>query len=481
MNKKVGWVRPAPLFVLCVCLATAAQGAYFASQLTPPDKAEQWFPDNHMLIELGSFMGDNFYSPDTAQYAVLEFFWGIEGSDLSDFNVYHPDEGGKVAKFDSSFDLSTPEAQAAMLDTCQKLRTLECDRDGCDNKGYNKRTLMMQTEEKSISCFLEDFKDWNKGVLPVGDAFLPLLKQFRTENPPGYGSEVLESNYLHDIGIISGSLKYATIRIRSTIRSDLPHNKGIAVRKVVADFVERIKGDMPKDMKSFKYHADGLFAGYDLGEELLSGFFSGCAIAGPIAFLVLLLSTKNIITSLYAVFCVGSIVACVLGFCKSAMGWSLGIGEAIAGVIVIGYSVDYVVHLAHMYCEGGHHGNITRESRCIFAISNMGSTVFAGAVTTAASAVIMFICFLYFFVKMAILICITIMYSFIFSLGLFMALMWTAGPEGNMGDLTQIGASCAKVTPTDVAEPTQATVTPPKVLLGSGATENEDAEKGEGA
>ena len=36
-------------------------------------------------------------------------------------------------------------------------------------------------------------------------------------------------------------------------------------------------------------------------------------------------------------------------------------GEAIAGVIVIGYSVDYVVHLAHMYCEGKHFGHNTRR------------------------------------------------------------------------------------------------------------------------
>ena len=35
-------------------------------------------------------------------------------------------------------------------------------------------------------------------------------------------------------------------------------------------------------------------------------------------------------------------------------------GEAIAGVIVIGYSVDYVVHLAHMYCEAKHFGHETR-------------------------------------------------------------------------------------------------------------------------
>ena len=32
-------------------------------------------------------------------------------------------------------------------------------------------------------------------------------------------------------------------------------------------------------------------------------------------------------------------------------GWSLGVAESIAGVIVIGFSVDYTVHLGHIYKE----------------------------------------------------------------------------------------------------------------------------------
>ena len=91
---------------------------------------------------------------------------------------------------------------------------------------------------------------------------------------------------------------------------------------------------------------------------------------------------------------------------------------------MIGYSVDYVVHLAHMYCEGKHFGHNTRrlnelhsfcrelediviestndvnlwmksnrpclqiifcdfrgDERAKFAIRNMGSTIFAGHLT----------------------------------------------------------------------------------------------------
>eukprot|EP00913_Durusdinium_trenchii_P025147 g23606.t1 len=105
------------------------------------------------------------------------------------------------------------------------------------------------------------------------------------------------------------------------------------------------------------------------------------------------------------------------------MDWDLGVGEAIAGVIVIGYSVDYVVHLAHMYSEGMHFGHQTRDERAKFAIRNMGSTIFAGAITTMLAGATMFVCWFYFFIKMALLICVTIMYSFLFSLVFFMSLL----------------------------------------------------------
>ena len=57
------------------------------------------------------------------------------------------------------------------------------------------------------------------------------------------------------------------------------------------------------------------------------------------------------------------IVGCMLGFCKTVMGWDLGMAETIAGVIVIGFSVD-VVHFGHMYV---HSPAKDRASRFIFA------------------------------------------------------------------------------------------------------------------
>ena len=143
-----------------------------------------------------------------------------------------------------------------------------------------------------------------------------------------------------------------------------------------------------------------------LRARLVTNVFVGFAICFPCAYIVLLAATRNVATASIAIISVMGIVASVLGLCKWAMGWGLGIGESIAAVgstiswqlcagilipslwfaqvIVIGFSVDYVVHLSHVYVDAGHRNPPlnSRAERVTFALTSMGATVFSGAVTT---------------------------------------------------------------------------------------------------
>jgi len=437
MSKKMG---PVQIYALCfflIMLGVAIQGVIFASQLTPPRSEEVWFPGNHMWLNLQEFMADNFYTPAFENYAVVTVFFGIAGLDRSGIDVYNP--GAYIGQpiFDNSFDLTTSEAQAGILSICAKVKNITCDLEGCDNEGYD--SFVMQTTERTTACFLEDFQEWLGGnQLPVGDNFTAHLMEFRRTAEKGqYHGDVIGSavNYQKDIGFVNGELKYVAIHFRSVMKKRLPFSLGTAIRDHVRKWMDSERGALPSSLQSMKFHGNGEFQRYDMGEELINGLFSGIAIAMPISLVVLLCSTQNIVVAMYAVLSVGAIVLCVLGFCKSAMDWDLGVGEAIAGVIVIGYSVDYVVHLAHMYCEGKHFGHNTRDERAKFAIRNMGSTIFAGAITTVLAGATMFICWFYFFIKMALLICVTIMYSFLFSLVFFMSILWLAGPEYEFGHI----------------------------------------------
>ena len=59
-----------------------------------------------------------------------------------------------------------------------------------------------------------------------------------------------------------------------------------------------------------------------------------------------------------------------------------------SAVIVIGFSIDYTLHIGHMYEEAKENRINTREE-VAYSLERMGTTVSAGAVTTAGSALFM--------------------------------------------------------------------------------------------
>ena len=118
------------------------------------------------------------------------------------------------------------------------------------------------------------------------------------------------------------------------------------------------------------------------------------------------------------------------------MDWGLGVAESIAAVIVIGFSVDFTVHLAHMYSEAGHmEGLGTRNERMSSSARTMGVTVTMGAFTTLGSGTMLWMCTLTFFTKFAVLIISTICFSLTAALLFFMPLMAIIGPEHDFGDI----------------------------------------------
>lgn len=99
---------------------------------------------------------------------------------------------------------------------------------------------------------------------------------------------------------------------------------------------------------------------------------------------------------------------------------------------MVGFSVDYCVHLAHSYEVAPHKD---RTGRVHFAASTMGFTVVAGAVTTFGAGAFMWLAQMTFFVKMGTLIALTIAGSILYSLGFFLAVSALIGPEGDDGSI----------------------------------------------
>ena len=114
----------------------------------------------------------------------------------------------------------------------------------------------------------------------------------------------------------------------------------------------------------------------------------------------------------------------VIGLVTMA-GWYLGSVEAILISILAGFSVDYVVHLAHAYS----HNYGSRETRVIETFSEMGSPVFSGMCTSVLASLPLFGCQLQFFIKFGTFLCLTIGFSWLFANFGFMSILATIGAD----------------------------------------------------
>lgn len=92
--------------------------------------------------------------------------------------------------------------------------------------------------------------------------------------------------------------------------------------------------------------------------------FEGMLVSLAFALLVLIISTQNIIVSIFSVISIAGIVASVVSVMELS-GWEMGIAESITIVILIGFSVDYVVHLANHYVESTYNDRYTRMQEAL--------------------------------------------------------------------------------------------------------------------
>merc|ERR1712216_945157 len=98
--------------------------------------------------------------------------------------------------------------------------------------------------------------------------------------------------------------------------------------------------------------------------SLMDNVYLGLAVCFPGVFFVLTLSTGNVVLAFYST-------------------------VTIAGVITIGFSVDYCVHLANAYIENDAKD---RETRTRIALTTMGISVTAGAITTIIAGAFLGLC-----------------------------------------------------------------------------------------
>jgi hypothetical protein len=251
------------------------------------------------------------------------------------------------------------------------------------------------------------------------------------------------NNYENQLWIDpSGKIKMAKIFANSTMPRWYQSNKMLTQeRKRWEKWKEEKDATAPAGLKKFftKGKEDSQNSAWiflKTQNKLVSGALYGIFMSMLFAFIILTLSNGNPIISGFAILNLSGIICCILGLI-AGMGWELGMIESISLTILVGLSVDYVVHLANAYIESGIHFD-TRQERVREGVTEMGVTVLGGAITSIGASLQLFFCYFIFFFKFGVFFNVTILFSFTWAFLFFLPLLALVGPEGDFGDVRQM-------------------------------------------
>jgi len=143
------------------------------------------------------------------------------------------------------------------------------------------------------------------------------------------------------------------------------------------------------------------------------------------AFLVILVFTKQIIIAFSALVTISCVLMSVLAMMKLA-GYELGTITSVAISILAGFAVDFVVHLAHAFAASS---KPTREGRFHDTFEVIAVSVFSGALTSVLAASVLLLCTLQFFAKFGFFLIFTVIWAWIWGNFFFMSVMYLIGPD----------------------------------------------------
>lgn len=187
----------------------------------------------------------------------------------------------------------------------------------------------------------------------------------------------------------------------------------------IEDWVQLQNKNAPQGVRN-GYFSSFDFWWYDTNGQMLQTAYSAAGIALGCSAAVILFSSQSVVLTLFCTFTIGYVLTSVTATLV-AMGWTLGFLEAICFAILIGVSVDFVIHLGHAYSTAAAPGEeADRGFRTRHALIQMGPSILATALTTILSAIIMLFTVITFFQKFALILFLTVVQA---SIGSFLILL----------------------------------------------------------
>jgi hypothetical protein len=410
--------------IIALFLGLMGVAAWTAVKIEPLTEEEQWYGPEHVITVTANLLTNAFPTSSSDSRSEVNFVWGIEGINREGTSRWDSTDLG-VPLFDDKFNLASQEAQLYFIEVCDEIRTWE-------------DVYVNEFGNRDVVCFMEDFKDWvNKNNATLGfefpvpeEEFDSLLQEWSiipTEKGVSYTVNqiiVFDEDKRLRIAVIQCSSESFDISV--------PYARLFPIYEKWEARKDEINSNAPNEEINNSFQEAGMNWVWMITQNaFVSNALSGMYTSAALCFVILVIITGNVLIASYAVFSVLGILACVMAVIH-LIGFQLGTAESITTVILIGLSVDYIVHLGNHYIESPKPDRISRMTE---SLRDMGVSMISSGLTTIGSSVFLWGASMIFFQKFALFMTLTILFSWVWALIFFTALMFAIGPENSTGSI----------------------------------------------
>ena len=282
----------------------------------------------------------------------LLFLFGVKGEDNG--NVLDPDDRGTL-EFDNTFEMYSEESQLWLDQFCQSLSmdeyTVSHDIHMCIFDAVRKISRSRQCRESRdsnnipIECCSRDFpmKSSNAATCFQNQNYIKAIYSIAaTNNKPLLGTPVFKYG--------TSELVAITFQIESDFVWTPKQSEMDKYYKRYTRFMNNMLQNAPTGLQG------GWFSGangeefffYDLLTAVLDGTISGIALSMGVAFFVMMVTSGNIIITIYSMVTISFVIACTVASLV-LMGWEFAILESLVITLAVGLSIDFTIHFAVAY------------------------------------------------------------------------------------------------------------------------------------
>ncbi|XP_066884216.1 protein dispatched homolog 1 isoform X2 [Kogia breviceps] len=357
----------------------------------------------------------------------ITVIWGVSPEDNG--NPLNPKSKGKLT-LDSGFNIASPASQVWILQFCQKLRN---------------QTFFHQADEQDFtSCFIETFKQWMENQDCDEPTLYPCCSHWsfpyrqeifelcikraimELERSTGYHLDSKTPGPRFDI---NDTIRAVVLEFQSTYLFTLAYEKMHQFYKEVDSWISNELSSAPEGLSHGWFVSNLEF--YDLQDSLSDGTLIAMGLSVAVAFSVMLLTTWNIIISLYAIISIAGTIFVTVGSLV-LLGWELNVLESVTISVAVGLSVDFAVHYGVAYRLAP---DADREGKVIFSLSRMGSAIAMAALTTFVAGAMMMPSTVLAYTQLGTFMMLIMCVSWAFATFFFQCMCRCLGPQGTCGQI----------------------------------------------